>query len=77
MAERRKVEIPAVEELPIGQDGAETTDQIVKRLNISRQKALGIIHRYAELGQLRTARIPGVNVAGVPCRHIVYWLEIK
>lgn len=73
----RKVEIPAVEELPIGQDGAETTSQIAKRLKVSREKALEIIHRYAELGQLRTARVPGLNVAGVPCKHIVYWLEEK
>ena len=75
MAERGKIEIPAVDELPIGEQDAETTVQIAKRLGVSSDKALEIIHRYAELGQLRSARVLRMNVAGYFSKHYVYWIE--
>ncbi len=73
MAKRKKqIEIP-----PIAGDkeGAERAVQIARRLGISEDQAMRIIHHYADLKQLRSASVPGLNVANQKCRHIVYWIE--
>ena len=76
MQKRKLVEKPALE-LPTVEGDAETLKQIAQRLEVSSKTALTIIHHYDDLGQLRHAAIPGIDIAGRRCRNVVYWIEGK
>lgn len=74
VATRKRVEVPAVT-LSGDELGAESREEIQKRLGIGANKAYRILHFYAKEGKLRTTKIPAVNIRGEAYMKSVYWTQ--
>ncbi len=75
MPKTKRIELPPVQTLAVDENGAESRREIQARLGVSEKRVYELIHHYAALGKLKTAKVRSINVQGDPYLKAVYWRE--